>query len=46
MIGGIPTGKNVKSSANFPLCFPLWTPFNNGGEAKQIRFKRDKEGFE
>lgn len=35
------TGKQVKSGANFPLCFPLWTPFNNGGEAKQIRFKRD-----
>ena len=43
---GIPTGKNLKSGANFPLCFPLWTPFNNGGEAKYIRFKRDKEGFE
>ena len=46
MKGGIPTGKNLKSGANFPLCFPLWTPFNNGGEAKQIRFKRDKEGYE
>lgn len=46
MKGGIPTGKNLKSGANFPLCFPLWTPFNNGGEAKQIRFKRDKAGYE
>ena len=40
------TGKMVRSGANFPLCFPLWTPFNNGGEAKQIRFKRDQKGFE
>jgi len=40
------TGKMVKSGANFPLCFPLWTPFNNGGEAKYIRFKRDQKGFE
>lgn len=40
------TGRRVKSGANFPLCFPLWTPFNNGGEAKQIRFKCDKKRFE
>lgn len=46
MKGGIPTGRNLKSGANFPLCFPLWTPFNNGYEAKQIRFKRDKERYE
>lgn len=39
------TGKQVKSGANFPLCFPLWTPFNNGGEAKQIRFKRDQKRY-
>ncbi len=39
------TGKVVKSGANFPLCFPLWTPFNNGGEAKQIRFKRDQKRY-
>lgn len=37
--------KHVRSGANFPLCFPLWTPFNHGGEAKQVRFKRDKEGY-
>lgn len=43
---GIPTGRNVKSGANFPICFPLWTPFNNGGEAKQIRFKRDIEKYD
>ena len=39
------TKKEVRSGANFPLCFPLWTPFNNGGEAKQIRFKTDKEKY-
>ena len=39
------SGKIVKSGANFPLCFPLWTPFNNGGEAKQIRFKRDQKRY-
>ena len=39
------TGKTVKSGANFPLCFPLWTPFNNGGEAKQVRFKTEKERY-
>lgn len=39
------TGKTVKSGANFPLCFPLWTPFNNGGEARQIRFKTDKDKY-
>ena len=38
-------GKTVKSGANFPLCFPLWTPFNHGNEAKQVRFKRDKKGY-
>lgn len=38
-------GKEVRSGANFPLCFPLWTPFNNGGQAKQIRFKTDKEKY-
>tara|TARA_R110002049_G_scaffold225946_4_gene397906 strand:+ start:3536 stop:4123 length:588 start_codon:yes stop_codon:yes gene_type:complete len=38
-------GKIVRSGANFPLCFPLWTPFNNGGEAKCIRFKTDKEKY-
>tara|TARA_R110000744_G_scaffold380568_1_gene503228 strand:+ start:10973 stop:11560 length:588 start_codon:yes stop_codon:yes gene_type:complete len=39
------TGKEVRSGANFPLCFPLWTPFYNGGEAKQIRFKTEKEKY-
>ena len=39
------TEKQVRSGANFPLCFPLWTPFNTGGEAKQVRFKRDKDGY-
>lgn len=39
------TGKRVSSGANFPLCFPLWTPFNNGGKAKQIRFVCDKERY-
>ena len=39
------TGKQVGSGANFPICFPLWTPFNNGGEAKQVRFKRDKARY-
>ncbi len=38
-------GKEVKSGANFPICFPLWTPFNNGGEAKFIRFECDKEKY-
>lgn len=38
-------GKTVSSGANFPLCFPLFTPFNNGGEAKQIRFICDKERY-
>ena len=40
------TGEQVKSGANFPICFPLWTPFNNGCEAKQVRFKRDRTGYE
>lgn len=40
------TGKEVKSGANFPLCFPLWTPFNTGDIALQVRFKRDRLGFE
>lgn len=39
------TGKQVKSGANFPLCFPLWTPFNNGGSAKQVRFIREKDKY-
>lgn len=39
------TGKTVRSGANFPLCFPLWTPFNNGGEAKQVRFITEKEKY-
>lgn len=34
------SGKEVRSGANFPICFPLWTPFNNGGQAKFVRFKR------
>lgn len=38
--------KWVKSGANFPLCFPLWTPFTNDGKAVQVRFKRDQKGFE
>ena len=39
------TGKRVKSGANFPLCFPLWTPFNNGGQAKHVRFVRDEKRY-
>lgn len=39
------TNKKVRSGANFPLCFPLWTPFNSGGEAKQIRFKTEKDKY-
>lgn len=42
---GVLTGRMIKSGANFPVCFPLWTPFYNGGDAKQIRFKRNKEKY-
>ena len=38
-------GKTVKSGANFPLCFPLWTPYNHGFEAKYVRFSRNKKIF-
>jgi len=38
--------KHVKSGANFPVCFPLWTPFNNGGQAKYVRFNRNKKAFD
>ena len=37
------SGKMVRSGANFPVCFPLWTPFPNGGQAKFIRFNLDKK---
>ena len=39
-------GSKFNSGANFPLCFPLWTPFNHGGQAKYVRFRRDKKTFE
>lgn len=41
-----PDGAAFKHGANFPLCFPIWTPFNSGNIAEQIRFKRDKAGYE
>ena len=42
---GIPTGRNIPSGANFPVCFPLWTPFTNNGRAEFVRFKRDMEKY-
>jgi len=33
--------KMVKSGANFPVCFPVWTPNINGGKAELIRFIRE-----
>jgi phage N-6-adenine-methyltransferase len=38
-------GKTVSSGANFPLCFFLFTPFNHGGECKQVRFNRDQKRY-
>jgi len=35
------TGKMEKSSANFPICFPIWTPIRTGQPAQIIRFKLD-----
>ena len=45
MKGGIPTGRNIPSGANFPVCFPLWTPFRNNGRAEFVRFKREMEKY-
>jgi len=38
-------GSAFKNGANFPICFPLWTPFNHGGQAKYVRFKREKAKY-
>jgi len=42
----IKDGKKVYGGANFPVCFPLWTPYNQAGKAKFIRFARDKENYQ
>ncbi len=40
------TNKLTRSGANFPVCFPVWTPNNNGGKAEMIRFIREPNGFD
>lgn len=42
----IKDGKKIYGGANFPVCFPLWLPYNNGGEAQRVRFKRDKQKYQ
>lgn len=38
-------GTRFKNGANFPTCFPLWTPYGNNGIAQQIRFNRNKKDY-
>lgn len=40
------TSKEVSTGAAFPVCFPLWLPYPNGGQVQIIRFKRNQKGFE
>jgi len=39
------TGREVSTGAAFPVCFPLWLPYPNGGQVQIIRFKRDQKRY-
>lgn len=39
------TGKEVSTGAAFPVCFPLWLPYPNGGQVQIIRFNRDQKRY-
>lgn len=40
------TGKQVRSGANFPVCFPVWTSLRLNQPAPIVRFKFDKARYQ